>query len=74
MLQFPLHGIADHLAAWAHYDADSSLAFGAFAIVTVAMAFLVTRWFEAPMRQALRRAWGLRPSDAPGGSHAAAAS
>lgn len=73
VLQFPLHGIADHLAAWAHYDADSSLAFGAFAIVTIAVAFMVTRWFEAPMRQALRRALGLRPSEAPGGSHAAAA-
>ena len=74
VLQFPLHGVADRLAAWARYDPDSSLAFWAFAIVTVAMAFMVSRWFEAPMRQALRRAWGLRPSDSPSGSHAAAAS
>ena len=59
VLQFPLHGIADHLAGWAHYDPSSSLAFGSFAVVTVATAFMVSRWFEIPMRRALRRAWGL---------------
>ena len=65
MLQFPLHGLADHLAAWAHYDASSSLAFGSFALVTVATAFMVSRWFETPMRRALRRAWGLDRRIAP---------
>ncbi len=74
VLQFPLHGMGDRLAAWAHYDAGSSVAFGVFAIVTIAIAFMASQWFEVPMRQALRRAWGLRPGDAPGGSHAAAAS